>query len=219
MWPLNVPARRVLRLPGSPWITWAVFDAAWYRAAYPDHAEQLVDPASALQFYFDHGQRLGHAPNAFFDETWHRAAYPAIAALVTEGRFESACDAYCRGGARNRSPHWHFDEAFYREQNPDLTETTLTERGLVAGYDHYLWRGEAEGRRGHPLIDPSAGTVIRQAISQNAPEPRVSAHLDPDWYRARYPAVAATLGPRDWALRHYLGNPTPTEFDPNPGFS
>jgi GT2 family glycosyltransferase len=217
MWPLNLPARLVLRLPGAPWIAWAVFDADWYRATYPEHAAALTDLDAALRFYFDHGQRLGHSPNAHFDETWHRAAFPAIGALVAEGRFESAFDAYCRGGARARAPHWMFDEAYYREQNQDLTETTLTERGLVNGYDHFLWRGEAEGRRFHPLIDPGAAAAIRSALLRGEAEPRVSVHFDPEWYCARYPTLM--IGPREWALRHYLDNPTPTEFDPNPSFS
>jgi GT2 family glycosyltransferase/glycosyltransferase involved in cell wall biosynthesis len=234
MRPLNLPARRVLRLPGPAWITWAVFDPDWYRMAHPAETAQLAGapPEEVLRFYLDHGQRLGHSPNLFFDETWHRAVYPAIAALVREGRFESAFDSYCRGGALDRSPHWLFDEQYYHGRNPDLTDATLTERGLVNGYDHFLWRGSAEGRSGHPFFDPvvygggqdadeSPFVRLLRDVTSGAAERLVSCHLDPDWYRARYPEVAASIAQGTWrsALEHYLRNDTPVRFDPNPGFS
>ena len=228
MWPLTLPVRAFLRLPGSPWVRWAVFDAAWYRAAWPETAG-LSDEAT-LAHYLDTGQALGHSPNRWFDEAWHRAAYPAIAALVAAGRFESCFDAYCQGGCLERAPHWLFDEAFYRARYPDLSTDLLAERGMANGYDHFLARGDAEGRQGHPLLDPaiyraSAGPVAGGAfqdclmrLDAGGDEVRTSLLFDPDWYRGRYGHAIAAGGWR-WALEHYLRNPTPIAFDPNPWFS
>jgi hypothetical protein len=73
-----------------------------------------------------------------FDETWYRRTYPGIAAVVQAEQFPSAFDAYCRGGCRDRSPHWLFDEAGNRRLNADLTDATLAARWPVNSYDHYL---------------------------------------------------------------------------------
>jgi GT2 family glycosyltransferase len=241
MWPLNAPARAILRLPGATSIPWAVFDADWYRASYPDATAHLAGaPAEAvLEFYFDAGQRLVHSPNMLFDEAWHRQTYPGIAALVEAGQFPSAFDAWCRGGCCERSPHWLFDEREYRRRNPDLTDEFLARNGLVNGYDHYLWRGNAEGRIGHPLFDPviyRAGLDPRAAgeaaadgpfwhclrrLHRREAEVRTAVCFDPEWYLHRYPAVAEAIaqGIWRWALEHYLCNATPTQFDPVPAFS
>jgi hypothetical protein len=42
---------------------------------------------------------------------------------VRTGRVTSGFDAYCREGLHGRSPHWLFDEFFYRARYLDLTET------------------------------------------------------------------------------------------------
>jgi glycosyltransferase involved in cell wall biosynthesis len=227
MWPVNLPARRLLRLPDVTWVTWALFDSDWYRASYPSDTENLASepPATVLRFYLDQGQRRGHSPNPWFHEAWHRRTYPQIADLVKKGRFESAFDAYCRGGCLDRSPHWLFDEQNYRRWYPDVTESTLRERGLANGYDHYLWRGHAEGRSGHLFLDPAlvrgSFRQILHRVTTGGPEPRLSVHFDPVWYLVRYPAVAQAIAAGTWrsALEHYLSNDTPTQFDPNHGFS
>lgn len=241
MWPLNAPARAILRLPGATSIPWAVFDADWYRAAYSGDTLHLTGaPAEAvLDFYLEVGQRLGHSPNMLFDEAWHRQTYPGIAALVDAGEFPSAFDAWCRGGCCERSPHWLFDELEYRRRNPDLTDAFLARNGLVNGYDHYLWRGNGEGRIGHPLFDPAVYCAALDPAEADAAiadgpfwhclrrlhrrdsEVRTSPCFDPAWYVHRYPAVADAIarGTWHWALEHYLCNPTPTHFDPLPAFS
>ena len=241
MWPLNRPARDVLRLPGATATPWAVFDADWYRDSYPGATAHLAGASAdaVLEFYFDAGQQLGHSPNMLFDEAWHRQTYPGIAALVQQGRFPSAFDAWCRGGCCERSPHWLFDEPEYRRRNPDLTDAFLSRNGLVNGYDHYLWRGNAEGRVGHALFDPAtylAGLDPASADAASAdgpfwhclrrlhrrePEVRTTACFDPAWYLRRYPAVAEAIagGTWRWALEHYSRNATPTQFDPLPAFS
>lgn len=241
MWPLNLPARAFLKLPGATSTAWAVFDADWYRATYHSDTAHLADASAAavLEFYFDVGQGLVHSPNMLFNEAWHRCAYPTMAAVVEAGQFPSAFDAYCRGGCLDRSPHWLFDEAEYRRRNPDLTDEVLAERGLANGYDHYLWRGNTEGRIGHPLFDPSvylAQLTPEEAaaaaadgpywhclrrLQRGEPEVRTSLFFDPAWYLERYSAVAEAIkhGTWRWALEHYLCNDTPTQFDPIAEFS
>ncbi len=240
MWPINSPAARLLRLPGAAWISWAIFDVDWYRTTYARAVGHLVNASdeAILRFYLETGQGIGHSPNMLFDEAWHRRAYPEMAALVQTGQFASAFDAYCRGG-HNRSPHWLFDEARYCRNYPDLTDAALAERGLVNGYDHYLWRGDAEGRDGHPLFDPAlylarlepeAANAARaegpfrhclRRIDRSEPEVRTCARFDPVWYRGRYQVVRQAIddGIWRWALEHYLQNDTPTQFDPVSAFS
>jgi GT2 family glycosyltransferase len=241
MWPLNLPVRQFLKLPGATSVGWGVFDADWYRRTYASATHHLAEasPEAVLAFYLETGQGLGHSPNMLFDEAWHRLTYPGMAEVVEAGRFPSTFDGYCRGGCLARSPHWLFDEIEYRRRNPDLTDARLVEQGLVNGYDHYLWRGNAEGRIGHPLFDPAvylaqlspeeAGAAVADGpfwhylrrVDRREPEVRTSAYFDPVWYRARYPAVADAIARGTWrcALEHYLCNATPTQFDPNPDFS
>ena len=228
MWPLTLPVRAFLRLPGSPWVTWAVFDPDWYRATYPE-AAGLSDDA-ALAFYLDIGQSLSHSPNRWFDEVWHREAYPAIADAVAAGTFESGFDAYCQGGCLERDPHWLFDEGWYRARYADMAIERLAERGMANGYDQYLARGDAEGRSGHPLFDPAtyrAATGLTEGgayqdcllrLESGAEEVRTSPLFDPVWYNAQY-GEAVAAGGWLWGVEHFLRNPTPMAFDPNPWFS
>lgn len=234
VWPLDLPARAVLRLADKTLIRWAAFDPDWYLATYKDASR--ADP---LQYYLATGQGLGHSPNRMFDEQWHRATYPSIAAGIADGRFASAFDAYCRSGCLDRSAHWLFDELAYRDRYPDLTNEILAEAGLANGYDHYLRHGVEEQRIGHLLFDPAVyldnfdprdADAIRETgvfqhylkrIETAEPDLRTSVYFDPDWYLRRYPDVAEAIAARRWkcALHHYLCNDRPTAFDPNAHFS
>lgn len=238
---LDRPARDVLKLAGETDIAWAVFDQAWYLKTYPQVREQLADeePETALAWYLEHGQRQGHSPNIWFDEAWHLAAYPGVADSVRTGRAQSAFDSYCRGGNTTRSPHWLFDELYYRRRHADLADDVLADAGLVNGYDHYLRHGQLEGRVAHPLFDAAfycdnlepEGAVQARAqgafrhylrrIETRTPEPSTTPFFNASWYLSRYPQVAEALAEHKWfcALQHYLGNATPTAFDPLPEFS
>jgi hypothetical protein len=196
-----MPACEMLKLPGQTNIAWAVFDASWYFAAYPDAHGELGDPddAAVLRFYLDHGQQHGHSPNIWFDEAWHLKAYPAAATAVRKGQAESAFDTYCRAGSRLRSPHWLFHEATYRQRHPDLSDEALAAGGNANGYDHYLTHGSHEGRIGHMLFDPAvyrarlpgaerAGADALGAfqhylarIRSGKPEVATSYYFDPGW--------------------------------------
>jgi GT2 family glycosyltransferase/glycosyltransferase involved in cell wall biosynthesis len=241
MWPLDLPAREVLKPPGETVIPWAVFDWQWYLRTYPD-AVSIVgdeDPAEALEYYLEVGQKQGHSPNRMFDEQWHRQMYPQIAEWVAAGHWLSAFDAYCRGGALDRSAHWLFDELAYRDRYPDLTSDVLAGFELANGYDHYLRHGIEEDRIGHLLFDPKiylshfdpadVASIRENGVFQHylnriesgEPELRTSIYFDPVWYVKRYPEVARAIGAKRWkcALHHYLCNDTPTEFDPLESFS
>jgi hypothetical protein len=69
MWPLNKPARDVLRLPGATAIPWAVFDANWHRITYSNATHLLVGATAdvVLAFYLETGQLMEHSPNMLFD--------------------------------------------------------------------------------------------------------------------------------------------------------
>ena len=207
MWPLDRPARDVLKLPGETVIPWAVFDWQWYLRTYPEAATVADedDPSTVLTYYLERGQKQGHSPNRMFDEQWHRQMYPQIAERVAAGHWPSAFDAYCRRGALDRSPHWLFDELAYRDRYPDLTNAVLEKFELCNGYDHYLRHGIAEDRIGHRLFDPKVylshfdpadAAAIREngifqhylnRIRSGEPELRTSIYFDPEWYLRRYP--------------------------------
>ncbi len=242
MWPMNLPAAEVLKLPGAgPAIPWAVFDPALYRVRYPEVLDVLADPTdqALLRFYLDRGQGLGHSPNPWFDERHYRRRYPDVIPTMATTPLASGFDNYCRGSNLVRRPHWLFDEIYYRTRYADLNEAALQQNGVVNGYSHFLSDGDREGRIGHPLFDPAvyvanfpageAGEIraggpfqhYLRRIEQRLAEVRVSPYFDPDWYLDRYPAVATAIAAGEWhcALEHYLCNDTPTAFDPLPEFS
>ncbi len=128
-----------------------------------------------------------------------------------------------------------FDPAYYQAQNPGLTAASLANAGFTDGYDHYLKHGAAEGRLAHPFFDPatyiaSLGTeaaadcvktgAFQHFLSQDwgaAPEPQVSPHFDPAWYRATYKDIAEHI-PHSWhsALHHYLAHGRDAGLSPLP---
>lgn len=240
-WPLDLPSRDVLKLPGETLIPWAIFDSAWYLRAYPEVASVVGqgDAAAVLRHHLEVGQQQGHSPNGMFDEQWHLSMYPTIVERIADGKHPSAFDAYCRRGALDRSAHWLFDELAYRDRYPDLTDAVLATIEIYNGYDHYLRHGIQEDRIGHPLFDPNTylshfdaadveairnGGVFQHylnRIESGEPELKTSIYFDPDWYLDRYPHVARAIAAKHWkcALQHYLCNDKPTEFDPHGSFS
>ena len=239
--PIGLTAREMLKLPGQTITAWAVFDAAWYLATYPDIRAEIgdADDTAVLAFYLDCGQKRGHSPNVYFDEAWHLNKYPGAAAAVREGHAQSGFDTYCHAGLWLRSPHWLFNEAQYRQHYLDLHDEALLAVGNANGYDHYLRHGNREGRIGHLLFNPAVyraqldqaemaeadalGTFLHylRRIATNMPEIRTSPYFDPIWYVHRYQAVSEAIAAGQWscALHHYLCNNTPAAFDPLPEFS
>ena len=127
--PLNrrAGARDAEAAAARPTIAWAVFDAAWYLATYPDVRAELADAeaATVLGCYLDRGQSAGHSPNIF--STKHGTCKPTRAPRRRCARASAASgfDAYCRGGFQPRSPHWLFNEMLYRQRYPDLRDEVL----------------------------------------------------------------------------------------------
>ena len=176
-----------------------LFDAAGYRARYPDVAGQRASP---LVHYLLFGAREGRDPHPLFDEAW----YAAENAHELAATGLSGLEHYVRAGAaRGRDPHPLFDIAHYLAQAPDLApgENPLS---------HYLRAGAARGLSPHPLFDPAwyAGQVRGGADSPDlvhyltvgwragwSPHPL----FDPRWYLAqRRDAAAAGWEP----LTHFV---------------
>ena len=220
---------------------WRRFDAAWYLARYPEAASAMrqagiTDPES---YYWDHGGRLGHAPNRYFDESWYLETYPDIASHVAAGGARSGFEHYLQDGYHGRSPHWLFDEDHYRRAHPDIVFVEHAPDGYVNGYDHFLDAGDAEGRSGHLFFDPALYRKNVAESDETAASPggpfrhflhdgcaagssaRLSWYFDPAWYQHTYPDVVLALREGAWscALHHYLCNRTPMRFDPLAWFS
>lgn len=217
---------------------WARFDVLWYKRHYHAilGAFDLHDDESVVQFYKDFGESLGHSPNMFFDEGWYRAAYADIVPLIQAGEIASGFAHYCASGFMQRNPNCFFDEEFYCQTQVCMSVQQLEMHGLRNGYDHYLIYGEREGRdaslffstklflKENPdfLYDKRNGafrSFLENFMRSEIAARRTSAYFDPEWYLRAYPDVAQHMGEWQHPLRHYLGNPTPGAFDPNPFFS
>lgn len=134
---------------GRPWEavrSAGLFDAAWYRSAYPAVAETRIDP---MWQYATQGARQGHNPNPMFDTAWYLTTYPDVA-----GAGANPLLHYVEHGAREgRDPGPRFDTAWYVRTNPDVRTARLNPLG------HYLVAGEREGRRPRPLPGRARGTT------------------------------------------------------------
>ena len=140
--------------------------------------------------------------------------------------------------ARSRSPHWLFDERYYRRRYPDLRDDVLQPNGVVNGYDHFLRHGAAKAASAircsirRSIASPltaggSAGAGIGAvpitcgiaAPPARNRAPRCSSIRPGTCSVIRSVAEAMAAGQWRCALQHYLCNDTPTEFDPLPEFS
>lgn len=207
---------------------WSVFDPAWYSRV----SGQTGDYAALRAHWLADGQPAGLSPVRWFDEAWYRATYPDIAAAIAAGTWRSGFEQYCLLGHADRSPHPLFDDALYAATTQGLNDTTLRASGCFNRYDHFLAYGAAAGLTGHALFDPlayaeAAGIEPAAAFGHYldallfaAVEPAPSPLFDPAWYRAAQPFAEAAIatGRFHRAILHYLGNDTPTEFDPLPDF-
>lgn len=220
---------------------WAHLDLAWYRRRYAQALQEAgvadADDAAIARFWREQGAALGHVPSSLFDEDFYLARNPDVASGVRDGVFDSGFMHYCESGFRSRAPHWLFSEDEYFRVNPDLSPRSVREAGFANGYDHYLTEGDRAWRVGHPFFDPDLFRAECEAHqlrgahghggfafflgTAGAAALRTSWYFDPAWYLAQYPVVAEALARGEYThpLHHYLTNPTPTAFDPNPFFS
>ena len=131
----------------------AHFDAAFYRAAYPDVAASGTDP---LGHYLAHGWREGRDPAPGFSTAGYLAAYPGAAAAreapllhyLREGKARG-CKPNPFGGdglsdAEAAVLREAFDAGYYRDRYPDIAGSGLEP------LRHFLERGWGEGRDPSP---------------------------------------------------------------------
>jgi GT2 family glycosyltransferase/glycosyltransferase involved in cell wall biosynthesis/SAM-dependent methyltransferase len=126
---------------GTPWEeirAAGLFDADWYRGAYPGVSAGDVD---AMWEYATRGAYEGRDPNAMFSSHWYLATYPDVAVNGINPLVH-----YVEHGAREgRDPSPRFDTGWYLRVNPDIRTARCNALG------HYLRHGELEGRRPRPV--------------------------------------------------------------------
>ncbi|HEX7390581.1 MAG TPA: glycosyltransferase [Acidiphilium sp.] len=236
------PAAELLRRETEINAAWAVFDAGWYLAAYPDARDACGgDPDRALDYYLETGYQFGHNPNSLFDERFYLGRNPDIAALVQVGDYRSGFDHFCRHGHRGLSPHWLFDDALYGRLYADMTLDNLDRHRCYGRYDHWLKSGQYEARLCHLLFDPQfyrahaiAAGIAPEEIDRIGPyvhylhtldrdgqELPTSPYFAPDWYVATHESVheAIASGAARNALHHYITVGAASGLDPVPEFS
>jgi O-antigen biosynthesis protein len=231
---------QTLSLEHSGSAPWTRFDAEWYQRRYaPDMGAIAPTPSALMAHYLEIGRRLSYSPNPLFDEAWYLKAHPEAAQEVRSRHLQSGFEHYCIEGYRHVSPHWLFDQVYYRERYADLAPELLDRLGLVNYYAHFLRYGTQEGRIAHRFFWPKFYWAAlepaqrEEAATKGAfqhflatsvgegPESRTTPYFAPTWYRDTYGDIDAAIrdGQFSSALHHYLTNEMPAAFDPNPIFS
>ena len=134
---------------GTPWEAVraaGLFDADWYRTAYPDVTATHVEP---MWHYAVDGARQGRDPNPMFASAWYLSTYPDVAATG----LNPLLHYFEHGAKEGRNPSALFDTAWYLANNPDVRGAGLNPLG------HYLVSGEGEGRRPRPLPGRAVGAT------------------------------------------------------------
>jgi hypothetical protein len=103
--------------------TSGLFDAAWYRAAYPDVEQAGLDPLGHFVWF---GWQEGRLPNPYFDPAWYLATNPDVVAAGMNPLLH-----YLRhGDLEGRRPIGHFDPEWYRVAH-DLAPDRLALRHFL----------------------------------------------------------------------------------------
>jgi GT2 family glycosyltransferase/glycosyltransferase involved in cell wall biosynthesis len=106
------------------------FDAAWYRARYPDVIAAGHDP---LRHFIRNGLAERRDPNPFFDSIWYTEHYPDVSA----GGMHPLIHYLQAGCWELRNPHPNFDAAWYAGQHPAAADNPLlyhVEIGRIRGF-------------------------------------------------------------------------------------
>lgn len=219
-------------------INWSEFDVEWYKEQYREVISffGLNTDQEVMEFYENNGATLTHSPNIFFDEKWYLTRYEDVKNLVVDGQYKTGFEHYKHVGYLSKSPHWLFDEEYYKRAVLDISEEKLQEKGFKNGYDHYLNQGRSLFGQPSMLFEPNLFlqensdfpldgkmgayiSYLKLLPTQQYVSARLSWYFDPDWYVKNYPDVFIEnnkwLGP----LHHYMTNNTPDLYDPNPYFS
>jgi hypothetical protein len=189
----------------------ALFDQAFYLAAYPETAAFGRSP---LLHYLVRGAAADARPHPMFDPVHYRGGGAADLGGATP-----LAHFLHRGAWQGRDPHPLFDLAHYAGQRPEL----------AVGEDpvsHYLRQGWRDGLSPHPLFDP-AWYLAQSPQAADVPpllhyatagwREGLSPHplFEPRWYLTQYEDIAvAGFEP----LAHFLGGGAAEGRSPGPWF-
>jgi hypothetical protein len=149
-----------------------LFDAAWYRAQYPDA------PGDPLVDFCNEGWLRGRRPNFYFDS----ALYLAIYEDVRRSGQNPLGHYFAYGEAEGRAPSAHFDPAWYRAHYHTPAD--------VCCLADYLAR-----RRGG-AVSPNAGfdaSWYRAAYGQAADEDVFQSYIEAGAASGRWPSLEAKV--------------------------
>ena len=116
-----------------------LFDADYYRQAYPDVASSGVNP---FWHFVVRGAFEGRNPHPLFDTSFYLSQCPQTPSV------NALCDYLRHGDAKGRRPHPLFDPEYYMRHSPDVRQLRMN------SLFHYVLHGAAEGRKPHPLFQP-----------------------------------------------------------------
>ena len=105
-----------------------MFDPAWYLQTYPECWPRHCRTTSRRPCWpgtWSMGKSWGIPPTSSSTNHGTGNAYPAVGAMVREGRMRRRRSTPIAAAASARSPHWLFDERYYRRRYPDLTDEVL----------------------------------------------------------------------------------------------
>ncbi|MEL6790488.1 MAG: rhamnan synthesis F family protein [Pseudomonadota bacterium] len=174
----------------------ALFDAAWYRAAYPDVAELGIDP---FTHFIEAGALEGRDPSPLFDTDYYRSNNPDLDAFP-DPLIAHFIDC---GGLEGRDCNPLFKTQVYLDQYPDVRESGDNP------FLHYLNSGGIEGRDTGTFFDSQYYLDTNPDIAEQGLNPLkhflLAGHAEGrnpnrlfsvEWYLTRNPDVAeAGLNP------------------------
>ena len=128
-----------------------VYSERWYLARYPDVAAAVErgDFSSGKSHFRKRGRGENRSPGPAFDTAFYLSE---LGAAKIELPFDPISHYFTTEEGRGISPHWLFDEDYYRHRYPDVDEA-VTKSAFRSGYHHYVTHVPSElHRRGHPLF-------------------------------------------------------------------
>ncbi len=140
-------ARSIARKPEirtSPY-----FDPAWYRARYPEVAEQIDCGiwSSALHHYLSNNTPCQFDPLEQFSERFYREQNPDVAAAVDAGDFRTTYEHFLRHGVfETRPPSSLLDLRRYVSENREV-RWDIESHAVRDAFEHYLTIGLAQKLR------------------------------------------------------------------------
>ena len=169
------------------------FDSAYYRDRYMT----ADDRRSALEHFWEEGERKGHNPHPAWQEDIYTARNLDLGRSIRLGRFRSGYHHFCpygaqeivRGSSRalpieSRQGTTYFEESGYLESHPDVA-LEVKRHALSSGLEHYFRKGYYDEINGHrDLYTKRLGVELVQSIDCCAPRAHqdivIFAHYDPD---------------------------------------